>query len=90
MISCDPERLDLPVSAAEFKQGCWILSGTSILQDGRTSGDESYGADLDKLKEGDTVGVMKTDKVIYNTFCFLNFMLNVENNSLLFVPSRVN
>ncbi|KAL0277171.1 UNVERIFIED_CONTAM: hypothetical protein PYX00_004538 [Menopon gallinae] len=62
VISCDPERLDLPVSAAEFKQGCWILSGTSILQDGRTSGDESYGADLDKLKEGDIVGVMKTDK----------------------------
>lgn len=63
VISCDPENLELPASATELKQGCWILSGTSVLQDGRSSGDEAYGTDLDKLNEGDIVGVMRTDKV---------------------------
>lgn len=53
----------MPASATELKHGCWILSGTSILQDGRSSGDEAYGMDLDKLIEGDIVGVMRTEKV---------------------------
>ena len=36
-----------------------IMSGNSILRDGR-SVNENYGTDLDKLEEGDRVGVVRT------------------------------
>lgn len=72
MISCNPDNLELPASATELKQNCWILSGTSILQDGKSSGDEAYGTDLEKLSEGDVVGVMRTDKVNYLYIYILN------------------
>lgn len=58
----------MPPSATELKHKCWILSGTSIIQDGRSLGEEAYGTDLDKLNEGDLVGVMRTEKVINYTF----------------------
>ena len=35
------------------------MSGNSILRDGR-SVNENYGTDLDKLEEGDRVGVVRT------------------------------
>ena len=35
------------------------MSGNSILKDGRSI-NENYGTDLDKLEEGDRVGVVKT------------------------------
>lgn len=80
MISCDPENLELPASATELKQGCWILSGTSVLQDGRSSGDEAYGTDLDKLNEGDVVGVMRTDKVnnLFGNKLFASIVGNLD------------
>jgi hypothetical protein len=40
-----------------------IMTGNSILKDGR-SVVEVYGIDLDKLKEGDRIGVMKTSEVM--------------------------
>ncbi|KAJ9573968.1 hypothetical protein L9F63_008658, partial [Diploptera punctata] len=59
--SCDPESLELPSSATDLRDGSWIMSGISILKDGR-SVVEVYGVDLDKLKEGDRVGVMRTSE----------------------------
>jgi hypothetical protein len=40
------------------------MTGNSILKDGR-SVVEVYGIDLDKLKEGDRIGVMRTSEVTY-------------------------
>ena len=59
--TCDPDTLEAPFpsSATEFRRGSWIMSGNSVLRDGRSICD-SYGADLDKLEEGDRVGVLKT------------------------------
>jgi neuralized-like protein 4 len=59
--SCDPNTLETPFpsSATELRQGSWIMSGNSILKDGR-SVNENYGTDLDKLEENDRVGVLKT------------------------------
>ena len=37
------------------------MSGTSILHDGHTA-TEDYGCDLDQLKEGDRVGVMRNSQ----------------------------
>ncbi|KAK7792172.1 hypothetical protein R5R35_005131 [Gryllus longicercus] len=57
--ACDPESLELPSSATDLRDGSWIMSGSSILKDGR-SVVEVYGTDLDKLGEGDRIGVMRT------------------------------
>ena len=53
--ACDPDSLEspLPSSATELRRGSWIMSGNSILKDGRSI-HENYGAvDLDKLDEND-------------------------------------
>ncbi len=60
--ACDPNSLDapLPSSATELRKGSWIMSGNSVLRDGRSI-HENYGAvDLDKLEEADRVGVLRT------------------------------
>jgi hypothetical protein len=59
-----------------------IMTGNSILKDGR-SVVEVYGVDLDKLKEGERIGVMRTSGVMqrvkllelhwrYRFICVLN------------------
>ncbi len=63
--ACDPDHMEaestaLPSSATEFRRGSWIMSGNSVLRDGRSVQD-NYGADLDKLDEGDRVGVLRTE-----------------------------
>ncbi|XP_033763671.1 neuralized-like protein 4 [Pecten maximus] len=57
--TCDPNNLNFPISATGFREGTWVMSGSSILKDGH-SVIEEYGADLDQLSEGDKVGVMRT------------------------------
>ena len=63
--ACDPDSLEaaapFPSSATELRHGTWIMSGNSILRDGR-SVNENYGTDLDKLEEGDRVGVLRTSQ----------------------------
>ena len=51
-----------PYSATELREGTWIMSGNSVLRDGRSI-NENYGTDLDKLEEGDKVGVLKTGEL---------------------------
>ena len=60
---CDPNMLEVPFpsSATELREGTWIMSGNSILRDGRSI-NENYGTDLDKLEEGDRVGVLRTSQ----------------------------
>ncbi|XP_063305913.1 neuralized-like protein 4 isoform X1 [Pelobates fuscus] len=55
----DPSLLDFPSSATGLKGGSWIVSGCSVLEDGRSIL-EDYGQDLDQLGEGDRVGVQRT------------------------------
>ncbi|XP_074839129.1 neuralized-like protein 4 isoform X2 [Carettochelys insculpta] len=55
----DPDHLDFPSSATGLKGGSWIVSGCSVLRDGRSILEE-YGQDLDQLGEGDRVGVQRT------------------------------
>ena len=58
---CDPNAIETPFpsSATELREGTWIMSGNSVLKDGRSI-NENYGTDLDKLEEGDRVGVLRT------------------------------
>ncbi|XP_053425787.1 neuralized-like protein 4 isoform X2 [Nycticebus coucang] len=55
----DPGVLDFPSSATGLKGGSWVVSGCSVLRDGRSVLEE-YGQDLDQLGEGDRVGVERT------------------------------
>ncbi|XP_069042671.1 neuralized-like protein 4 isoform X2 [Lepisosteus oculatus] len=55
----DPAALDFPSSATGLKGGSWIVSGCSVLRDGRSILEE-YGRDLDQLGEGDRVGIQRS------------------------------
>lgn len=59
LIQIDPSVLDFPSSATGLKGGSWVVSGCSVLRDGRSVLEE-YGQDLDQLGEGDRVGVERT------------------------------
>uniref|UniRef100_A0A8C9ZFE1 Neuralized E3 ubiquitin protein ligase 4 n=1 Tax=Sander lucioperca TaxID=283035 RepID=A0A8C9ZFE1_SANLU len=57
----DPAALDFPSSATGLKGGSWIVSGCSVLRDGRSVLEE-YGRDLDQLAEGDRVGIQRSSR----------------------------
>uniref|UniRef100_A0A671VYZ1 Neuralized-like protein 4 n=1 Tax=Sparus aurata TaxID=8175 RepID=A0A671VYZ1_SPAAU len=57
----DPAGLDFPSSATGLKGGSWIVSGCSVLRDGRSVLEE-YGRDLDQLAEGDRVGIQRSSR----------------------------
>ncbi|TRZ06417.1 hypothetical protein HGM15179_020690, partial [Zosterops borbonicus] len=55
----DPAELEFPSSATGLRGGSWVVSGCSVLRDGRSLR-EDFGPDLDALAEGDRVGVQAT------------------------------
>ncbi|RVE42527.1 hypothetical protein evm_012823 [Chilo suppressalis] len=57
----DPEYMELPATATKLRNTAWIMSGSSIVKDGVTV-INSYGPELDTLREGDCLGVMRTSK----------------------------
>ncbi|KAG7464669.1 hypothetical protein MATL_G00167840 [Megalops atlanticus] len=57
----DPAGLVFPSSATGLKGGSWIVSGCSVLKDGRSVLEE-YGRDLDQLGEGDRVGIQRSGR----------------------------
>uniref|UniRef100_A0A8V5GTX4 Uncharacterized protein n=1 Tax=Melopsittacus undulatus TaxID=13146 RepID=A0A8V5GTX4_MELUD len=56
----DPAHLDFPSSATGLRGGSWVVSGCSVLRDGRSLR-EDFGPDLDALGEGDRVGIQATE-----------------------------
>lgn len=61
LTALDPAALDFPSSATGLKGGSWIVSGCSVLRDGRSVLEE-YGRDLDQLAEGDQVGIQRSSR----------------------------
>ncbi|XP_028174207.1 neuralized-like protein 4 isoform X1 [Ostrinia furnacalis] len=57
----DPEYMELPATATKLRNTAWIMSGSSIVKDGVTVVN-SYGPELDTLREGDCLGVMRSSK----------------------------
>ncbi|XP_058119601.1 neuralized-like protein 4 [Anopheles ziemanni] len=55
----NPESTELPPCATKLRNSTWVMSGISVLKDGMLLV-ESYGLDLEKLGEGDRVGVQRT------------------------------
>lgn len=60
--ACDPTSITLPSCASCLIKDTWIMSGATILFNGRPILN-GYGAELRPLREGDTIGVLrKTSK----------------------------
>lgn len=59
----DPETLEIPSCAIKLRHGSWIMTGSGIVHNGDRIV-EMYGTDLKDLKEGNTLGVMRTYNVI--------------------------
>ncbi|XP_058066807.1 neuralized-like protein 4 [Anopheles bellator] len=57
----NPESAELPPCATKLRNSTWVMSGISVLKDGLLLV-ESYGTDLEKLAEGDRVGVQRTSR----------------------------
>ncbi|XP_067658409.1 neuralized-like protein 4 isoform X2 [Haliotis asinina] len=82
--TCDPNNLSFPISATGFREGTWVMSGSSILKDGHSMIEE-YGRDLDQLSEGDRVGVMRSAQGV------LHFYVNGmdQGPAATGIPTRV-
>ena len=67
-----PEQLEFPGTMTDLGHDIWMLSGSSVLQDGNTV-KNGYECDLDKLTDGSRLGMMrKSDGT-------LHFFINGED-----------
>ncbi|XP_064900256.1 neuralized-like protein 4 [Columba livia] len=55
-----PAHLQLPSTMTNLRSGTWMMTGNGVMHNGTTVLDE-YGHNLDRLKAGDTVGVLRRD-----------------------------
>lgn len=53
-----PVDLEFPSTMTNVRSGTWMMTGTGVMHNGITIIDD-YGQNLDKLKVGDRVGVMR-------------------------------
>ncbi|XP_022100637.1 neuralized-like protein 4 isoform X3 [Acanthaster planci] len=53
-----PEELDFPSTMTNVRSGTWMMTGDGIMHNGVAIVDE-YGLNLDRLREGDRIGVMR-------------------------------
>ena len=53
-----PDQLKFPHTMTDLVSGAWMVSGSSVLQNGSTSMN-GYACDLDKLEEGSRLGIMR-------------------------------
>ncbi|KAJ8401739.1 hypothetical protein AAFF_G00377100 [Aldrovandia affinis] len=56
----NPAYLQLPSTMTNLRSGTWMMTGNGVMHNGTTILDE-YGHNLDGLKAGDTVGVVRKE-----------------------------
>lgn len=56
--ACRPDELELPSTATDLDQTTWMLSGSSIMENGKTI-KNNYQFDLDTIETGIRIGVMR-------------------------------
>ncbi|OXA51475.1 Neuralized-like protein 4 [Folsomia candida] len=83
----DPNSLTaetVPRSGTEMRNGTWLMTSSTILHDSQPI-IENYGFDLEKLEEGDTVGLMRTKQG-----ALVFFIAGVSQGvALSFVPADI-
>ncbi|XP_045470918.1 neuralized-like protein 4 [Harmonia axyridis] len=57
--ACRPDDLELPSTATDLSRDTWLLSGSSVMENGKTV-KNNYPCDLDAIGSGITLGVMRT------------------------------
>ena len=67
LLSLAPPDLELPNTLTDLDHHCWVVSGTSVMQDGNTIVN-GYGVDLDRLELGTKVGVMRKSDGTFHVF----------------------
>ncbi|XP_034946058.1 neuralized-like protein 4 [Chelonus insularis] len=79
-----PTELEFPFTMTNVRSGTWIMTGNGVMHDG-TSIIDQYGQNLDRLKVGDRVGVMRKDNGT------LHFFVNGvdQGSAAVGVPERV-
>ena len=55
-----PHDLDFPSTMTNLRSGTWMMTGNGVMHNGTTVIDD-YGLNLDKLKEGDRVAVVRKE-----------------------------
>ncbi|WAR14180.1 NEUL4-like protein [Mya arenaria] len=55
-----PESLEFPSTMTNIRSGTWMMTGNGVMYNGTTVLDD-YGQNLDRLKVGDRVGVIRKD-----------------------------
>ncbi|OCT59664.1 hypothetical protein XELAEV_18001087mg [Xenopus laevis] len=63
----NPAYLQLPSTMTNLRSGTWMMTGNGVMHNGTTILDE-YGHNLDRLKAGDTVGVVRREDGTLNFF----------------------
>ena len=63
----EPCDLEFPSTMTNVRSGTWMMTGNGVMHNGTTTID-AYGQNLDKLKVGDRVGVVRKDSGILHFF----------------------
>uniref|UniRef100_A0A0K2UFM8 NHR domain-containing protein n=1 Tax=Lepeophtheirus salmonis TaxID=72036 RepID=A0A0K2UFM8_LEPSM len=79
-----PSELDFPSTMTNIRSGTWMMTGNGVMHNGTTIIDD-YGHNLDKLKVGDRVAVVRKENGT------LHFFVNSEDQgpAALNVPEHV-
>ncbi|CAB4005063.1 Hypothetical predicted protein, partial [Paramuricea clavata] len=67
LLSLAPPDLELPITLTDLNHHCWVVSGSSVMQDGNTI-INGYGVDLDSVGMGTKVGVMRKSDGTFHVF----------------------
>ncbi|ELT95486.1 hypothetical protein CAPTEDRAFT_101277 [Capitella teleta] len=55
-----PTELDFPSTMTNIRSGTWMMTGNGVMHNGTTVIDD-YGTNLDRLKVGDSIGMMRKE-----------------------------
>ena len=79
-----PSDLEFPSTMTNVRSGTWMMTGNGVMHNGTTTID-AYGQNLDKLKVGDRVGVVRRDSGV------IHFYVNGEDQgpAATNVPDRI-
>ena len=72
-----PNELEFPSTMTNIRSGTWMMTGNGVMHNGTTIIDD-YGVNLDKLKVGDRVAVVRKENGT------VHFFVNSEDQVSLF------
>ena len=77
-----PPDLDFPSTMTNVRSGTWMMTGNGVMHNGTTVFDE-YGRNLDKLRVGDRVAVVRKEGGT------VHFFVNSEDQVISLISSDI-